>query len=464
MKSILGYDPLERDTRPKGEKQSVLARSEARESPSLQDLRRRIYTKAKAEKAKRFWGLYVHVSKMETLREAYRMAKANNGAPGIDGVTFEAIEESGVEAFLEEIRDELVSHTYRPLRNRKQEIPKGGDGKKVRILSIPSIRDRVVQGALKLILEPIFEADFQPGSFGYRPKRTAHEAVSRVATGIAQGKTLVIDLDLKAYFDNVRHHTLMEKVAERVKDDDVLRLLKLILKVSGKKGVPQGGPISPLLSNLYLNEVDRMLERAKEVTRRGKYTYVEYVRFADDVVVLVRPQPQQEWLLKAIQKRLGEELAKLEVKVNEEKTRIVDLVRGGSFGFLGFEFRRLRSRRGKWGPRYTPMGKKRTALFQKLKDIFKRFRSQPVTRVVELINPILRGWVNYFRIGHSSRCFAHVRSWVEKKIRRHLMRSRKRRGFGWNRWSSQWIYNRLRLFNDYRVRYFKPQVKALPSQ
>ncbi len=193
MKTLIGYDPLEGDTHPKGEKRSRLARSGAQQAPSLQDLRRKIYTKAKAEAAKRFWGLYVHVSKLETLREAYRVAKANNGAPGIDGVTFEAIEESGVEAFLEEIRDELVSRTYRPLRNRKQEIPKDGGAKKVRILSIPSIRDRVVQGALKLILEPIFEADFQPGSFGYRPKRTAHEAIHRVDRAIMQGMTRVID-------------------------------------------------------------------------------------------------------------------------------------------------------------------------------------------------------------------------------------------------------------------------------
>ncbi len=214
MKELLGYDPLELDTRPKGEKQRDLGGSGTRKSP-LQDLRRRIYTKAKAETAKRFWGLYVHVSKMETLREAYRLAKANNGAPGIDGVTFEAIEESGVEVFLEEIRDELVSRTYCPLRNRKQEIPKDGDAKKVRILSIPSIRDRVVQGALKLILEPIFEADFQPGSFGYRPKRTAHAAVHRVNRAILKGLTRVIDLDLRSYFDNVRHHILLEKIAKR---------------------------------------------------------------------------------------------------------------------------------------------------------------------------------------------------------------------------------------------------------
>jgi RNA-directed DNA polymerase len=210
---------------------------------SLQDLSKSLYDKAKAEPTKRFWGLYVHVCKKETLQEAYRMAKKNNGAPGIDGVTFEAIEESGAESFLQQIRDELITNTYRPMRVRKKEIPK--DGGKVRTLSIPSIRDRVVQGALKLILEPIFEADFQPGSYGYRPKRTAHEAVSRVAGGIVTEKTKIIDLDLRAYFDNVQHYLLVEKVAKRVQDDAVMRLLKMILKATGKKGVPQGGVVTP---------------------------------------------------------------------------------------------------------------------------------------------------------------------------------------------------------------------------
>jgi len=166
---------------------------------SLQDLTRRIYAKAKTEPSWRFWGLYVHVCKEETLREAYLMAKKNDGAPGVDGVTFAAIEEGGVDAFLKQLRDELVSRQYCPMANRKKEIPKDG-GKKVRVLSIPAIRDRVVQGALRLILEPIFEADFQPGSYGYRPGRTAHEAVDRVVEAIRRWKMRVIDLDLRSYF------------------------------------------------------------------------------------------------------------------------------------------------------------------------------------------------------------------------------------------------------------------------
>ncbi len=417
----------------------------------LQDLRRKICFKAKSDKTRRFWGLYVHVCKMETLQWAYRNAKANNGAPGLDGVTFADVEKAGLEAFLDQIQNELVSKTYRPMRNRIKEIPKGKD--KVRILGIPGIRDRVVQGALKLILEPIFEADFQEGSYGYRPKRTAHAAISRVSDAVVKNKTRVIDLDLSAYFDNVRHDILMGKVAERVNDDEVMRLLKLILKVGGKRGVPQGGVISPLLSNIYLNEVDKMLERAKEVTRNGKFTYIEYARFADDLVVLVDGFRKWEWLLKAAYKRLVEEFEKLGVQMNQEKTRIVDVTQDESFSFLGFDYRRIRTRRGAWGVRVTPRMKSRTTLMQKLKDVFRRHKSQPVDRVVYLINPILRGWANYFRVGNSSRCFGYVKDWVEKKIRRHLMYARKRRGFGWNRWSRVWLYEALGLYNDYRVRY-----------
>ena len=428
-------------------------------SVDLQDLRRRIYVKAKAETSWRFWGLYVHVCKMETLRVAYALAKKNDGAPGIDGVTFDDIEKQGVEAFLEQIRDELSERSYAPLPARRQEIPK--DGGKVRVLSIPAIRDRTVQGALKLILEPIFEADFQPGSFGYRPKRSAQDAVIRVAQAIVQEKTRVIDIDLRSYFDNVRHDRLLAKVAQRVDDADVMHLLKIMLKANGKRGVPQGGVISPLLSNIYLTEVDRMLERAKEITRNGKYTYIEYARFADDLVILIDAHPRHDWLLGAVEKRLREELAKLQVEINDEKSRIVDLSRGESFGFLGFDFRRIRSRRGVWRAYYTPKLKKRTALLRKLKAVFRRYQSQPVDRVVQLINPILSGWVNYFAIGDSGECFAFIKDWVDKKVRRHMMRARNRKGFGWKRWSRQWLYLTLRLFNRYRV--YRPTRKAAPA-
>ena len=274
-------------------------------SIGLQDLRRKIYLKAKADKAWRFWGLYVHICKLETLQWAYEDAKGNNGAPGVDGVTFEDIEKAGLDNFLRQLQNELISNTYLPMRNRIKEIPKGPGS--VRMLGIPCIRDRVVQGALKLILEPIFEADFQPGSYGYRPKRTAHAAVDRVASAVVKNKTRVIDLDLKAFFDNVRHDILLRKVAGRVNDDRVMRLLKQILRAGGKRGVPQGGVISPLLSNIYLNEVDKMLERAKEVTRKERFTYIEYVRFADDLVVLVDGFRKWEWLLMAAYKRLAEE-------------------------------------------------------------------------------------------------------------------------------------------------------------
>jgi RNA-directed DNA polymerase len=418
---------------------------------NLQDLRRRLYVKAKAEPSWRFWGLYVHICKPETLREAYRLAKANDGAPGIDGVTFEVIEAEGLEAFIDRLCGALMERTYRPERLRKVEIPK--EGGKVRQLSIPSIRDRVVQGAMKLILEPIFEADFQPGSFGYRPKKTAHAAIQRVSTAILEGKTYVIDLDLRSYFDTVRHHILLKKVARRIHDPEVLWLLRLMLRASGKQGVPQGGVISPLLSNIYLNDLDQMLERAKQVTQHQQWTYVEYARFADDMVILVNSHWRRQWLRQAVEKRIREELAKLEVEVNEDKSRKVNLERRESFGFLGFEFRRVRSRHGRWMPLRIPKLKKRTILLGKLRLIFRSHQSRPIASLIQMINPILRGWVNYFAFGNSSRCFSFIRDWVEKKIRSHLARACQRRGFGWKRWSRQWLYEALGLFNQYRVSY-----------
>lgn len=249
----------------------------------------------------------------------------------------------------------------------------------------------------------------------------------------------------------MQHSLLLAKVARRVQDASVMRLLRMILKSTGAKGVPQGGVISPMLSNLYLNEIDQMLEKAIATTRRGQYPNIQYARFADDLVVLIDSHPRHDWLIGAVEKRLREELAKLRVEINEEKSRKVDLTKGESFGFLGFEFRRIRSRKGKWRAHFVPKLKKRTALLRKLKEIFRRYVSQPVGRVIELINPILRGWVHYFAVGHSSRCFSYIQFWVERKIRRHLMRARQRPGFGWSRWSTRWLYDALGLFGDYRV-------------
>jgi RNA-directed DNA polymerase len=180
-------------------------------------------------------------------------------------------------------------------------------------------------------------------------------------------------------------------------------------------------------------------------------------------VVLVDAHMRHDWLVGAVNKRLREELAKLQVEINAEKSRLVDLSKGESFGFLGFEFRWMRSRQGKWRPYYPPKLRQRTALVRKLKDIFRRFQSQPIRRVIELINPILRGWVNYFAVGDAGRCFGFIKDWVEKKVRRHLMRARKLPGFGWKRWSRRWLYDALGLFNHYRVRRAGLVSKALPA-
>ncbi|OJW54625.1 MAG: group II intron reverse transcriptase/maturase [Alphaproteobacteria bacterium 41-28] len=427
----------------------------------LQDLRKRIYIKAKADKTWKFWGLYVHVCKPETLRAAYEMARKNKGSPEVDGETFEAIEERGLEAFLWEIRKELVNRTYLPTRAREKAIDKGNG--KLRILKIPSIWDRVVQGAVKLILEPIFEPNFQEGSYGYRPRRTAHQAVYRVSGALNEGKTRVIDLDLKSYFDSIRHDILLKKIASRVADREVLRLIKLILKAGGKRGVGQGGVASPLFSNIYLTEVDAMLERAKEATRRDKYIHIEYARFADDLVVLIERHRKWDWLVPAVEKRLREELTKLGVEVNQEKTKVVNLEEGESISFLGFDFCKRKNWKGETVVVCTPRGKAKAMLKQKIREIFKQNTSQPIRRAIQQINPILSGWTNYFCVGNSSKCFWSIREWVEKKVRRHLMRSRQRRGFGWKRWSSEWIYQNLGLFNDYKIRYLH-QANVSPEQ
>ena len=429
-------------------------------SISLQELRRKIYIKAKTDKHGRFWGLYCHISKDELLREAYRLAKANDGAPGIDGKDFEDIEREGLEGFLEMIRRELLERTYRPLPNRRVEIPKGNG--KTRTLGIPTIKDRVVQGALKLILEPIFEADFKDCSYGYRPKRHAHQAIDRVTKGILYGLTRVVDVDLSGYFDNIRHHKLLEKVAMRVQDDDILHLLKLILNANGRKGVPQGGVISPLLSNIYLNEVDEMMERAREVTQRKGYDNLGFIRSADDMVILVHGHPKEDWLLQKVQKRLKEELDNLEVEMNMEKTKVVDLKKGGSFSFLGFDICLNRNWKGKTYVSKTPRKKKCIEIGKRVRAVLKANWNKPLKEVIQAVNAVIRGWVNYFRIGNSNSTFCKVSNYTEKKVRRFVMKRKKRKGFGWKRWSREVIYQEWGLYNDYRIQYLHP--KAAPCR
>jgi RNA-directed DNA polymerase len=246
----------------------------------------------------------------------------------------------------------ITGHDWKTVAKVIKDIERG--------VGIPTIRDRVVQGALKLILEPIFEADFCSGSYGYRPKRSAHAAVNRVSQAVINGMTTVIDVDLEAYFDNVEHQILLRKVAQRVNDDKVMWLLKLILKANGKRGIAQGGVISPLLANIYLNEVDKMLEKEKEVTKNENYTNIEYARFADNLVICVNDC--YKWLTKAAYKRLVAELAKLKVKLNRDKTKIVDLTKGDTFSFLGFVYRRVKTVRGKFSVVIIPKMKARTAL------------------------------------------------------------------------------------------------------
>jgi len=429
-------------------------------SMELQELRRKIYSKAKTEKHWKFWGLYCHICKKEILEEAYRLAKANGGAPGIDGQRFEDIAAEGVEGFLEGIRQDLLSRTYCPKPNKRVEIEK--EKGKIRVLGIPTVRDRVVQGALKLILEPIFEADFKGCSYGYRPRRHAHQAIDRVTRGILHGLTRVVDVDLSGYFDNIRHHLLLEQVGRRIQDAELMHLLRLILKANGSKGVPQGGVISPLLSNLYLNGVDEMMERAREVTRRKGYDNVDFIRSADDMVILVHGHPREDRLLRAVQRRLKEELDKLQVQMNQEKTKVVYLKEGGCFSFLGFDIRLNRNRKGKTYVSKTPRMKKRKEIGRKVKAVLKAHHDKPLKEVIQAVNAVIRGWVNYFRIGNSNDTFGKVRDFIEKKVRRFVMKRKGLKGFGWKRWSREDIYKKWGLYNDYHIRYLYP--KATPGR
>ena len=384
--------------------------------------------------------------------EAYRIAKRNGGAPGIDGQSFAEIESAGLAAFLAELRGDLLAGRYEPQPNRRVEIPK--DNGKVRTLQIPCIRDRVVQGALKLILEAIFEADFCPNSYGFRPKRSPHRALAEVRRSVMRRMSIVIDVDLTRYFDNIRHSVLLEKMAKRVQDPQVMHLIKQVIKVGGHIGVPQGGPFSPLAANVYLNEVDWYFEAIRRETAEGSYEAVNYHRFADDIIITVSGHHSKRgWAERALQ-RLQEQLGPLGVELNREKTKVVDTLHGEAFGFLGFDLRRVPKRNGKgYFILMTPKKKARKAIKAKVREIIRHGGAIPVKTLIERINAMLAGWVNYFRVGNSSRAFSEVRDYVEMKVRTLLTRRKRRRkrSVGWRRWSNEFLYDVLGLFWDWKI-------------
>lgn len=431
------------------------ARGMTKPTTKTQELQKRIGHRAKSAPEHRFWGLHVHLVKLETLEAAYVEAKRNRGAPGADGETFEMIEEHGREKFLAELSAELQAGTYKPRPYRRREIPK--EGGKVRVISIPTVRDRVVHGALRLLLEPIFEADFSKHSYGARPARSAHDAIGEVRSGLRRQKHLVVDVDLKSFFDDIRHDRMLAKVARRIQDGRVLKLIKQFLRSNGSKGVLQGSPLSPLLANVALNELDHILGRGTG--------YLTYVRYLDDMVVLTfDSQKGRSWAERALE-RIRREAEAIGVSLNADKTRTVTLTEpGSSFAFLGFEIRWQPNPTIRKGyPHTNPKRKKVVEILRKVRDTLRKSGHLSVQQAVARVNPIVRGWANYFRIGNSSREFDKVRNGVERKVRRFAVKKLKRKGFGWTRWSSEIVYGSWGLFDDYQIRY-GGRAKATPTE
>src|SRR5579875_906283 len=396
------------------------------ETPSkIRTLQRKLYRKAKDEPEYRFYLLYDKIYREDILAHAYELAKANKGAPGVDGQSFEEIEAQGRGKWLTELRNELRTKKYKPQPVLRVMIPKPGGGE--RPLGIPSIRDRVVQTAAKLVLEPIFEADLEPGAYGYRPKRSAQDAIQKVHKLLCEGYTDVVDADLSKYFDTIPHCPLMHSVAQRIVDRDVLRLVKRWLKApveerdekgnrrmtggrKGSRGTPQGGVASPLLANLYMN---RFLKYWR-ITGRGKAFQVEVVNYADDFVILTRRHAAEarDWT-RQVMTRLG-------LTLNEAKTKLRD-GRRESFDFLGYTFGPQYYRKdGHWYLGARPSKKSVARLRQKVNDVLMPGNKGAWPEVRDRLNGILRGWSSYFSYGTRLQAYRAVDKHVEERARRFL--------------------------------------------
>ncbi len=406
-------------------------------------LQRTLYRVAKQQPERRFTLLYDKVCRQDILQEAWKRVKSNKGAAGVDQVEIEAVCNYGEERFLCELAQELGSRSYRAALVRRVHIPKPGQPGKTRPLGIPTVKDRVVQMAVKLVIEPLFEADFMPCSFGFRPKKTPRMALSAVVQSVNEGYSFIVDVDLKSYFDTISHELLMRFVVCRVGDVQVLRLIRAWLKAGvmeeGKvthpdRGSPQGGVISPTLSNIFLHEVDRQWCRRDGVAQDK----VRLVRYADDMVLLARTEAEA----RAAWEQLQAQFAALQLIVNQEKSRLATLAEG--FAFLGFEFRKAPGRMLLMWPRKKACQHVR----QRIREVTRSFPSNgPVGQVIQKLNPILNGWCTYFRVGNSNRVFHKVDWAVRSELQLWL---RRKHQCPWRtamkRWGYHFLHGRCRLY------------------
>jgi RNA-directed DNA polymerase len=418
----------------------------------IRTLQRKLYVKAKGEPEFRFYLLYDKVWRADILEHAYRLCRQNGGAAGVDGVTFDGIEssEGGLESWLRALAAELREERYQPQAVRRVMIPKPDGGE--RPLGIPTIRDRVVQQAAKLVVEPIFEADFEPNAYGYRPRRGALDAVKEVHASILRGESHVVDADLSAYFDTIPHRELLQSVARRISDRKMLRLIKMWLKVpveetdaegrktlrggqGSKVGTPQGGVISPLLANLYIH---RLLKAWKKFDLESKLR-ARIINYADDLVIVCRDGAEDalEWL-KWITERLG-------LTLNEAKT-CVRAARRESFDFLGYTFGPMTYRRtGRTYLGVAPSKKRMKRFKQSLRDVLHAGNHAPLDEVVGAVNRKLRGWGQYFSIGTLEPAYRSVDRYTSDLLRQFLVRRHKVPGRGTRPFSYRYLYEDLGL-------------------